>query len=274
MFVEIVEECKEHNVFGIPVRKSKILIEYKVLACLKILGRDLCCDEIDEVLNISESTVNKFFHQFITNFANAVYNKYVYVPDGAELDAVQEVYSRMGFPGCVGSMDCTHLVWDRAAKKVANQCKKSGSAKTLSFEVVVDHFRRIHHVSKYFYGATNDKRVMFNDTYPYDLVHCRVHGDREFITYNSLGQPSKWRGAWIITDNGYTRYMSLQCPDHHATDHDEVMFAEWLESMRKDIECTFGILKQRFRILKNPIRLKFEDDIEGYRMGYYKKINV
>jgi hypothetical protein len=41
------------------------------------------------------------------------------------------------------------------------------------------------------------------------------------------------------------------------------MFAEWLESMRKDIECTFGgILKQRFRILTNPIRLYFEDDID------------
>ena len=56
--------------------------------------------------------------------------------------------------------------------------------------------------------------------------------------------------------------MSLQCPDHHATDHDEIMFAEWLESMRKDIECTFGILKSRFRILKNAIRLYFEDDIK------------
>ena len=38
---------------------------------------------------------------------------------------------------------------------------------------------------------------------------------------------------------------------------------DWLESMRKDIECTFGILKGRFRILKNAIRLKFEDDIEA-----------
>ena len=53
----------------------------------------------------------------------------------------------------------------------------------------------------------------------------------------------------------------LQRPAHHATYHDEVMFAEWLESMRKNIECTFGILKSRFRNLKNAIRLYFEDDI-------------
>ena len=43
-------------------------------------------------------------------------------------------------------------------------------------------------------ACTNDKRVMANDTYPYDLVHNRVHEEREFRTFNSLGQPSKWQG--------------------------------------------------------------------------------
>ena len=123
----------------------------------------------------------------------------------------------------------------------------------------MDHCRRIHHVSKPFYGTTNDKKVMQNDTCPCDVVNNRVHRERDFQTYNSLGQLSKWQGAWLLTDNGYGRYMSLQCPDHHATEHDDVMFAEWLESMRKDIECMFGILKSRFRILKNAIQLYFQD---------------
>ena len=35
----------------------------------------------------------------------------------------------------------------------------------------------------------------------------------------------------------------------------EKRFSEWLESVRKDIECTFGILNQRFRILKTGIRV-------------------
>ena len=30
---------------------------------------------------------------------------------------------------------------------------------------------------------------------------------------------------------------------------------EWLESMRKDVECTFGILKGRFTILKTGVKL-------------------
>ena len=33
----------------------------------------------------------------------------------------------------------------------------------------------------------------------------------------------------------------------------QVYWSEWMESVRKDVECTFGILKQRFRILRNPM---------------------
>ena len=30
---------------------------------------------------------------------------------------------------------------------------------------------------------------------------------------------------------------------------DEIRWSKWLESMRKDVECTFGIMKGRWRIL-------------------------
>ena len=253
MFLEIVEECKEHNVFGIPVRKSKILIEYKVLACLKILGRDLCCDEIDEVLNISESTVNKFFHQFITNFANAVYDKYVYVPDGAELDAVQEVYSRMGFPGCVGSMDCTHVFWDKCPERLKFLCKGKEGKPSVAFQAVVDHTRRIHHISKPFYGATNDISITYQDTYPMKLLGKTIHAERVFQTYNREGQVTYWRGAYLLTDGGYPKVAMLIDPSLKEFDYYSVMWAEWLESIRKDVECVFSNLKMRFRWLRNKV---------------------
>jgi hypothetical protein len=35
----------------------------------------------------------------------------------------------------------------------------------------------------------------------------------------------------------------------------EIWFSEWLESTRKDVECTFGILKGCCRILKSGIHL-------------------
>ena len=34
---------------------------------------------------------------------------------------------------------------------------------------------------------------------------------------------------------------------------DEIWWSKWVESMRKDLECTLGILKGRFRVLKTGI---------------------
>ena len=36
----------------------------------------------------------------------------------------------------------------------------------------------------------------------------------------------------------------------HCIDYRDVRWSKWLESVRKDVECTFGILKKRFKLLK------------------------
>jgi hypothetical protein len=41
----------------------------------------------------------------------------------------------------------------------------------------------------------------------------------------------------------------------HSLDLREIRWSEWMESIRKDVECTFGILKCRWRVLKTGIRL-------------------
>jgi hypothetical protein len=37
-------------------------------------------------------------------------------------------------------------------------------------------------------------------------------------------------------------------------DQREIRWSKWIESLRKDVECTFGILKGRWRILKTGVR--------------------
>ena len=53
--------------------------------------------------------MNKFFKLFIYNYANAMYSKWVNVPKGEDLDHCEESYR----PGCIGSMDVTHIYWDK-----------------------------------------------------------------------------------------------------------------------------------------------------------------
>jgi len=80
------------------------------LGCLRILGRGNISDDIVEILGIGDTTVNDMFKTFLRNYSDKYFDTYVYVPDGAEMDQVVEDYTKMGFPGCVGSMDVTHNV--------------------------------------------------------------------------------------------------------------------------------------------------------------------
>jgi hypothetical protein len=56
----------------------------------------------------------------------------------------------------------------------------------------------------------------------------------------------------LIVDGGFHRWKCLQCPFREASDADGSKWTEKLMSLRKDVECTFGSLKKRFRILKIP----------------------
>ena len=72
-----------------------------------------------------------------------------------------------------------------------------------------------------------------------------------------LGEETEitYKGAWFIVDNGYLNWSCTVPPMKHPVTYEEIRFSEWLESMRKDVECTFGIIKKRFSILKTGIRL-------------------
>ena len=45
------------------------------------------------------------------------------------------------------------------------------------------------------------------------------------------------------------------CPIKYPSSEAELRWSKWIEALRKDVECAFGIMKGRFRILKTGIRL-------------------
>lgn len=52
-------------------------------------------------------------------------------------------------------------------------------------------------------------------------------------------------------------------PTKYPPNGEETRWSKTLESVRKDVECFFGILKGRFRILKLPILYRRQEDIDN-----------
>jgi hypothetical protein len=53
----------------------------------------------------------------------------------------------------------------------------------------------------------------------------------------------------------YLQWLCSVPPFTITSDMDQIRWSKWLESMQKDAECAFGILKGRWQILKLGIRI-------------------
>ena len=102
-------------------------------------------------------------------------------------------------------------------------------------------------------GHWNDMTIVRFDTFLTDVRAGRILTDNEFelLSYDKEGNViSVWyNGVYVIVDNGYLAWSCTVPPIFVTKKIDETRWSRWVESMRKDVECTFGILKGRWRIL-------------------------
>lgn len=267
VYAWICTQCKILNVFEIKRERSvEIPIEIKVLICLRMLGRGDCADAVSEISEVSESHCRNIFLLFITNFRNKLEKDIIYAPQGDELRSIMDDYASLGLPGTVGSVDVTHVYMDKCPSNLSNLCTGKEKKTTLAFEVVVTHRKKIISVSQGEYGSLNDKTICKMDRFVADIMYARIYQDVESTIYNSNGEKIRIHGAHLICDGGYHKIPAMICPLTFRMEMKEVFWSEWVESVRKDVECTFGILKQRFRILKNSY--------QGHSLDYLENVFV
>lgn len=231
-------------------------IELLILGTLRLLGRGWVFDDIYEATRISIPVLRAFYHKFTKHYATDLREEWIRAPTDEEVEETMRLYEQSGFPGAIGSIDCVHVWWDRCPVNIANVCLGKEKYPTLAWQVVVNHKRRILSVSRSHYGAENDLTIARYDQFIMDMHWGHKYKDVEFELYNAHGNTEKITGLCLLCDGGYHLWRILQCPIRWSSVVEEKRWSRWLESLRKDVECTFGILKGRFRILKCGIRMQ------------------
>jgi hypothetical protein len=262
LFLSLWAFCDENNIFG-EKRKHRVLIpvEIKLLICLRLMGRGECTDTIEECSGVKIATVNKIFKTYLRNFTKF---KHIFIPEPTEEEILDNmlVYNQLGLPGAIGSVDCTHLHWRMCPTELYNFCKGKYDFATVAFQVCVNHNRKIMSVSDMFYGAQNDKTINRYDVFVTKVAEKKLYKDIEFILTALDGSIIKLKGIYFITDNGYNEDDHFMMPSKLFANVKEMYWSEWMESVRKDVECTFGAMKTRFRILWNGIMYHDKDIVE------------
>ena len=224
----------------------------KVLAVLRHLGKGMDSESLEDAAQISKSTLKVFIPKFLRWMRDVIYPREVRLPTGDHLDRSMKVYEILGFPGAYCSADGVHVPWDRAPSAQHNDYVGKEGYPTVAFVVCVLHSREVIHVDQPLPGGRNDKTHAQHAEIFQKLRQNKLHPERVYYLYNANGKLVEWRGIWAIVDNGFHQWRVLQAPLKHATDEHAAACSKRLESVRKDSECTFGTMKNRFRVLRLP----------------------
>ena len=269
VFCKLVSMSLDKKLFGLNSHKKTDIanrnvcpVKMKLLAVLRILGRNWNFDDIAEATLMGETTARRAFHTFSQNFFKEYYHLYVFRPQGEKLVKVMQVFAQMGLPGCIGSTDCVHLKWDRCPIDIAQLCSGKEGYPTLAYSCTVDHHRRILGSTSSYWGAKNDKTIVRGDTYITDVKFKRVHADTHFDIFVN-GSIKSVTGVYYLCDGGYHKWTCMMNPLKHTSTRSDRLWSEWVESTRKDVECTFGILKSRWRFLLNGIVLQDQNYLDN-----------
>ncbi|MFM8622630.1 MAG: transposase family protein [Holophagaceae bacterium] len=238
--------------------KLAIKTELLVLGALAILGGTVhSFRQLPTVTNICATEHNNFFLLFVGKLYETC-NQYIYNPRNKnELKETMIRYEEVGLPGAMGSMDVVHVKWSRCPAGDFNRAKGKESYPSLAFQCISNFDRRICSVFGPQFGARNDKNIVKMCT-GVKSIREDWYNSVTWSYFDGDGSIQQDVGGYLICDNGYLQWPISICPYLRSESNTsrQQCFSANLESVRKDVECVFGILKERWNCLQQGFKFR------------------
>lgn len=239
-------------------------IRLLILGCLHVIGHDATFRVVATNTGVSKDTQRRFFVRWIAKMAS-LKDEYIYLPrNEEELRLITDDYQRYGFPGCVGSIDVVHVDWNKCPAELRNIYKGKDKYPCVGFQVISSPRRFIQSISKAFPGSLNDKTtVKYEENVEAILSGEHWLGRCQWFANRLNGGVRCFTGCYLICDGGYLEWPCLLCPLEEAGNKYLRRYKRALAATRKDVECTFGLIKKRFAWLKNCNNQSRSDEIHN-----------
>ena len=241
-------------------KRDRSPISLLLLVSLRYLGRGWTFDDLEESTGISAEVHRIFFHKSLDYGVEILYPRFVKYPTTSQEGLTHSLeFNKAGMHGAIGSMDACHITIEKCSHRL-KQNHLGGKSKLTcrSYNLTCNHRRQILHTTPGHPARWNDKTIVLYDSLAKGLKNGTIMQDNIFELFERSDTneivTKKYRGAWLVVDNGYLNWGVTIPPMKNTMFISETRWSQWLESMRIDVKCTFGILKGRFRILKAGIR--------------------
>ena len=236
-------------------------IRILIMGALYVLGQGVTQKVVESNSYLSENTHRVFFISWCQQMHSAKLEFISFPESLQDIARVLAGYARFGHPGAIGSMDGVHLAWNACPSDLTALCTGVHGYPSLLFQVVCDSQKYIQFVGGADYGSWNDKTAV---KYSACLKRLQTGLLLTYKWYTMLpdGSVKEFMGVYFVVDGGYLQLPLLICAHPNPRSRDEKAMASKHGATRKDIEDVFGILKKRFRFVKNPCDLPSLEQVE------------
>ncbi|KAE8887969.1 hypothetical protein PF003_g27982 [Phytophthora fragariae] len=197
-------------------------------AAVRMLVCGCAAGSLDDVVKGAESTLLAYTKKFYRAVVEVFEEEYLREPTCDDIERQLERSAALGFPGCLGSLDCMYWAWEMCPIALKGQLKSNNDIN------IINRSALIHH-----HGLKHD----LYDSFAY------VAGEKEF------------HQLYYLVDGIYPSYACFMATIFRPSSQKGKLYAKRQESIRKDVERTFGVLRGKFRILKLPSRIWYGEEM-------------
>lgn len=227
--------------------KKGIHPQIRLVAALRILAYGMSFDQTDELCELGGTTSRESFLAFVQEI-NAVFgDEYLRAPRESDLRRILAINDARGFPGCVGSWDCQHWVWQNCPVAWAGQFKGKEKKPTVVLEAIADGELWIWGCNFGEPGSMNDLNVLDASKIVKDILEGKMLPE---FSYTVNGTTRKL--CYYLVDGIYPKWSIFIDTISEAMTRKEKHFSAAQEGLRKDVERAFGVLVSRWHILRYP----------------------
>lgn len=215
----------------------------KLVAAIRQLAYGTCCDHVQEYTGVAEQTAKLGLEAFCRFIIRTYGDEFLNSWNEDDIKKEMEVNLKRGFPGMMGSIDCTHWQWKNCPIAWQGMYQDRNHKRSIVAEAIAGHDMYFYQAYVGLPGSLNDINIMGQSTMQSNYMESGAID----MKYTVAGEV--FQGAYFLADGIYPDFPYLMKTVAEPITREEKLFAKVQEGCRKDVERAFGRLLSKWHVL-------------------------